>query len=475
MREQTGGKLKRFGRLYTTHSLDFLARSNQMAIISRSPAYNLKAVLRETGLKADVLRAWERRYELPKPQRSTGGHRLYSEYDIETLKWLRARQAEGVTISRAVELWRAAIETGQDPLAGYSPPSSPLIPEQLQAAEARIDLLRQNWLKANLAFDSVKVDEVLSQAFAVYPVETVCTEILQKGLSEIGNYWFLDQASAQQEHFASALASRRLEALISATPRPTRPQTVLVGCPPGEWHTFSVLLLSLLLRRRSLGVIYLGADIPTQQTKETAAAIRPSLIVLAAQQLATAASLRSTALALQGTGIALAYGGAIFNRQPILRQRIPGHFLGETLEVALDMIERLAVAPFPAPAVAQPDAAEQELSRRYAEKRPLVESTVMEKLHWTGLQPEYTSQANLYFGNELSAALELGDPSLLEADLEWVKRLLIGRRIPGKEMLQFLAAYQESLDEVMGPASAPITTWLGAYMAQTETQAHQAV
>jgi DNA-binding transcriptional MerR regulator len=445
-----------------------------MAIISRSPAYNLKAVLRETGLKADVLRAWERRYELPKPQRSAGGHRLYSEYDIETLKWLRARQAEGVSISRAVDLWKAAIEAGQDPLAEYSPASSPMVPERLQVADSRIDILRQNWLEANLAFDSVKVDEVLGQAFAVYPVETVCTEILQKGLSEIGSYWYLDQVTAQQEHFASALASRRLEALISATPQPTRPQTVLVGCPPGEWHTFSVLLLSLLLRRRGLGVIYLGADIPTQQTKETAVSIRPSLLVLAAQQLATAASLRSTALELQGTGIALAYGGAIFNRLPQVRQCIPGHFLGETLDVALDVIEQLVTAPFPDSGVTQAEAVEHELSRLYTEKRPLVESAVFEKLHRAGLHTEYTSQANLYFGNELSAALELGDPSLLEADLEWVKRLLIGRRIPSQEMLKYLAAYQETLAEVVGPASAPITTWLGAYIQQIEAQPHQA-
>ena len=75
-------------------------------MISRSPVYNLSAVLRETGLKADILRAWERRYALPKPQRTAGGHRIYSEYDIRIVKWLKARQLEGLSISRAVELWK---------------------------------------------------------------------------------------------------------------------------------------------------------------------------------------------------------------------------------------------------------------------------------------------------------------------------------------------------------------------------------
>jgi hypothetical protein len=36
-------------------------------MFSKSPAFNLKAVLLETGLAADTLRAWERRYGLPTP------------------------------------------------------------------------------------------------------------------------------------------------------------------------------------------------------------------------------------------------------------------------------------------------------------------------------------------------------------------------------------------------------------------------
>ena len=71
---------------------------------SITPAFNLKVVLKETGLAADTLRAWERRYGLPAPNRTAGGHRLYSQRDIETIKWLMKRQEEGLSISRAVEI-----------------------------------------------------------------------------------------------------------------------------------------------------------------------------------------------------------------------------------------------------------------------------------------------------------------------------------------------------------------------------------
>src|SRR5512141_2494139 len=84
--------------------------------LSKNPVYNLKAVLKETGLKADVLRAWERRYGLPAPERTQGGHRLYSDFDVAMLKWLIMRQNEGLSISRAAEMWKEHLLQGRNPL-----------------------------------------------------------------------------------------------------------------------------------------------------------------------------------------------------------------------------------------------------------------------------------------------------------------------------------------------------------------------
>src|SRR5215208_7309322 len=105
---------------------------------STTPAFNLKVVLKETGLAADTLRAWERRYGLPIPQRSAGGHRLYSQRDIETIKWLLKRQAEGLSISRAVDLWNEQLASGSDPLAGSGEPTFPsaaMLPTQVMAPD----------------------------------------------------------------------------------------------------------------------------------------------------------------------------------------------------------------------------------------------------------------------------------------------------------------------------------------------------
>jgi MerR family transcriptional regulator, light-induced transcriptional regulator len=431
-----------------------------MASYSQSPVYNLSAVLKETGLKADVLRAWERRYDLPMPRRTPGGHRLYSDYDIETVKWLKARQAEGLSISRAVDLWKEVVSTGRDPLGNPTSASS--------TSNTRIERLRAEWLAGCMGFDSVRAEQALNQAFAIYPVETVCTAILQQGLSEIGQAWMVGEITAQQEHFASALAVRRIETLITATPPPTRPQMVLVGCPPGEWHTFSSLLLSLFLRRKGWQVVYLGADAPIEEMEHTATAVHPNLIILAAQQLTTVAAIRSAAYIFLEQGISLAYGGLIFNRIPRLCDRIPAHFLGRNLEEALGLAEQLLLSPPPHRQEILKDDPYQGLAPLFFEKRPLIEHAVYQNYKEAGTISPQILDAITFLGNELTAALELGDLTFLDTDLEWVQLLLAGRKLPVGPLFPFLKTYDQAVCSVLGDAGQPVSDWLGTYIRHSE-------
>ncbi|RLT46130.1 MAG: MerR family transcriptional regulator [Chloroflexi bacterium] len=85
------------------------------------PHYNVKAVANLVGIAPVTLRAWERRYGLPTPLRGSQGYRLYSDYDVRTLLWLKARTAEGLSISRAAEQLLHLRSTGADPAADEAP------------------------------------------------------------------------------------------------------------------------------------------------------------------------------------------------------------------------------------------------------------------------------------------------------------------------------------------------------------------
>jgi methanogenic corrinoid protein MtbC1 len=432
-------------------------------MINHNPVYNLRVVLKETGLKADVLRAWERRYDLPHPQRTAGRQRLYSDYDIATIKWLKTKQAEGLSISRAVQLWKDSIAAGREPLqdvAEMRASPSLSLPDGMS-----IEVLRQQWLEGCLAFDTAKADDALNQGFALYPAEKACSAILRQGLNIIGEQWYLGRVSVQQEHFASALAIRRLEALLSAAPQPTRPQTVLVGCSVGEMHTFPAIMLSLFLQRKGLKVVYLGADIPLEQMDTAIGTIHPDLVVLSAQQLVTAASLSMAALALYERHIPLAYGGLIFNRIPALRQRITATFLGESLEAAVDKIEQLIQSP----ATLSPiefDEKYKLLAQSFRLSQTLIEKELYTALQKDGVQIGTIAEVNTFFGTRLAAALDLGDPAFMEGELTWIAGLLTSHHLPSEQLRFYLGAYSRCVHAVLGKHGNPINQWIDKYITQ---------
>lgn len=427
------------------------------------PTYNLRAVVQRTGLKPDTLRAWERRYGIPVPDRTDGGHRVYSEADVQCLLWLIARQEEGMNISQAVKLWRTLEEEGRLPSSEESPmPVGRGADKHLYepATGGIIEDLRRRWIEACAIFNEREAEQILAQAFALYPPETVCVELLQKGLGQIGLEWYRGQYTTQQEHFASALAMRRLETLLTATPDPTQQARVMVACPPQENHTFSPLLLTVLLRRRGWDVVYLGANLPQEEFAETVRAAHPDLVVLVAQQLYTAATLLELARSLAAQRIRVAYGGQIFNMIPALRDYIPAYFLGMELSGAPAQIERLLLRPSLPPA-AQPISQEYEVALvEFLEKQPQLDAYVWQVMSAQGIPQSHLAAAKHNFGRDLTAALTLGNLDYLGSDLNWISGLLSYRQISPDALVLYLNCYYEGARRALGKSGHILVDWL---------------
>jgi len=302
----------------------------------------------------------------------------------------------------------------------------------------------------------------LNQAFSMFPVESVCIEVLQKGLSEIGELWYANRANVQQEHFASGLAMRRLDALLNASPTPTRNQTVIVGCPPDEWHTFTPLLLSLFLRRRGMNVIYLGANVPVSQFSETVKNSKADLVLLVAQQLTTAATLQQTALALSGGKIPVAFGGRIFNLHPGLSETISGSFLGYDLIAALDEIEVLLnnrVKQKQLKTASQIYAASHQA---FVSKRDQIGLTVKESLEPLSISTEDISTGIHFLGENITAALQLGDMAYVSAEVEWLRALLQSHETPPQQLIHFMETYSQAVNNKINGQGKPVIEWLTA-------------
>ena len=421
--------------------------------------YNLKAVINEVGLSPATLRAWERRYGLLKPKRSPGGHRLYSRKDIEMLKWLVERQKEGLSISRAVEMWKSQPGSHVDISRQIHTPT-PISGTH----ETIMDELRDSWLGACLNFDDQAANQVLDQAYAIAAPETICIEVLQKGLAKIGELWYAGSASVHTEHFASAIAMRRVNALLAATAPPTRPGPILAACPPGETHDFVLLLVTYLLKRRGWDVVYLGANVPIEHLDATIQSISPVLIVSAAQMLVSAASLRTMSESISSRGVPLAYGGGIFTQTPASIQCIFGYYLGKELAIVPQIVE-LLITTAPAQTHTQPISSEYSRTlTQFKDQETLIVADVVASIQDEPFRRAHLEVANEHFTQSIASALELGDLNLLDHSVTWLTGLLQNFGLDVSLITQYFATYRRSIDRYLGQDGTIIQNWLAKYI-----------
>lgn len=337
---------------------------------SATPLFNTKAVVRQTGVPAPTLRAWERRYGILVPYRGENDYRLYSERDIAIIRWLREEVRSGLTISQAIARLRTFTHpppispTSEPPNQasnGASPhdqppawqhqadeqsatravPTSPS--RQIDQAEALTTAL----LHAFIRLDETEVARLLARAFAMFTVEQVVIEIMQPVLAALGDQWARGAISITSEHFASAFLRSQLEALYRSEPMPATGPLVLVGCAPGELHELGPLSLALLLRRlqRGLRVIYLGQNVEPTHLLESVQVVRPAVVCLSAalpthrQAIGTIAHMLAALPAVQHP--MLVFGGQAFLQEPTSAAEIEGIFLNQDAITAAASIQEL--------------------------------------------------------------------------------------------------------------------------------------
>jgi DNA-binding transcriptional MerR regulator len=213
---------------------------------------------RRAGVSAAVLRAWERRYGLLRPVRSSGGYRLYTAEDAERVARMRRGLDRGLS---AAEAARAALVEAR-PSAGL-----------LDDAAVRL-------LAAIHEYDEAAVQAVLDESFAAFGLEAVLRQLILPALTRVGREWEQGVLGISQEHFASNLIRARLLALARLWGRGSGP-VALLACAPGERHDISLLAFGLILRSHGWRILFLGADTPTATISEAARSMQPAVTVLA--------------------------------------------------------------------------------------------------------------------------------------------------------------------------------------------------
>ena len=229
-------------------------------------------------------------------------------------------------------------------------------------------------------------------------------------------------------------------------------------------------MLSLFLRRRGFNVIYLGANVPVDRFEETVHAVRANLVILVSQTLASAATLQQTALALTSKKISVGYGGRIFNMRPETIKHISGHHLGNDVSASLEEVEHILSGKRKS---TQTQSASREYVAAYqffSAKRADIELTLKTLVKPLGISSEGFQTGIHFLGDNIIAALQLGDMNHVSDELDWIKFLLHAYERPEEELVDFMAAYAKAVNKHINGSGKPIFEWLSNEARKAKTK-----
>lgn len=282
--------------------------------------YNIKQAAARAGVTVPVLRAWERRYGIVNPARSTGGYRQFDEVSVARVRTMRALVDEGWSPSAAA----AAILDGSVPvsdeqpaLPSGSPSSSVVSPAALGTGPDEAAAIVERFLEAARALDPDAIAAVLDDLFARGSFERVATDLLFPALEALGEAWAAGQVTVAGEHLASSAVQRRLgQALEAAGAADGRSGRVVVGLPPGGRHELGALAFAVAARRAGLPVTYLGSDLPMDDWLAAVAGASAAVIGVVTARDRNAANEVGQRLLAANPGLVVAFGGRAAQSAP---------------------------------------------------------------------------------------------------------------------------------------------------------------
>ena len=316
-----------------------------------TPLYNIKAVVQATGISPSTLRAWERRYNVARPQRSESGYRLYAERDVAVIRWLKVQVDAGMSISQAVSWLGNLVADAGEMEQVVLPMTSTTHQDLLGTGNGhRLEQIRdytslqQSLTDALINFDEDEAERIVAEAFSMYSVEQVGEKLIMPVLVEIGERWHQGELSVTIEHFASNYLIQRIGTLLRSIPNGTGGPLLWVGCAPSELHEVGTLLLAIYLRRAGYRIHYLGQNLPIEDFANEVKRQQPAILLLSASTIQAAEELGRLTSHLARLGPLapiIGYGGQIFNRHPELRTNIAGTYMGASAQEAVQHIDKL--------------------------------------------------------------------------------------------------------------------------------------
>ena len=241
------------------------------------PLLSIADVERETGLGKDTLRAWERRYGFPVPQRDAAGIRGYPRALVDRLALIRRALLAGQRPGRLLALPPAELDQALADLASTPAPRPPAAtpgPNQVLDVGEGLIALRAGGAEA--------LRHWLTLGLARAGLASFVTDGVAPLTVAVGEAWMSGDIAVHEEHLYSEAVQWVLRSALVPfqTGLEIRAPRLLLTTVPGEAHGLGLLMAEALLTLEACRCLSLGTQTPVGDIVAAAAAHRIDVVAL---------------------------------------------------------------------------------------------------------------------------------------------------------------------------------------------------
>ncbi|CAG1769864.1 partial HTH-type transcriptional repressor CarH, partial [uncultured bacterium] len=211
-----------------------------------SAQYLIGTVSKRSGVKSDLVRAWERRYQAVKPTRTEGGHRVYSDQDIARLKLLNQATNHGHSISQIAQFSLDELKR----LVQQEEAFSPSIQKSSMVFNNDAKFLAEDYMEkcyaAVLAFDARLLETHFENAIVELRSQAFIEDLLTPLLTRIGDRWKTGELRPIHEHMTSSVIRSLTYILRNNHPCAENAPRMIVTTPIGQLHELGALLAAII-------------------------------------------------------------------------------------------------------------------------------------------------------------------------------------------------------------------------------------
>ena len=231
--------------------------------------YTLYDLEKLTGIKADTIRIWEKRYGIIAAQRTATNRRWYTDDELRRMINVSILNRNGIKISAIAALPADVIEEKTADLIRTS---------------ADPDMLSGSLIIATTRLDEDSINEILLRSVIKNGFEGTFSSVVFPFLKKIGVLWHTGSVNVGTEHFISNILRRKLIAAFENLHSLKTPgsKKILMFLPENEFHELGLLYYAYIARRLGHQVLYLGQTTPLDAAVQTGEEWNPDIIITGA-------------------------------------------------------------------------------------------------------------------------------------------------------------------------------------------------